>query len=81
MQSGRDTNEKDVPEGVKLLPANGYMVWGMPGAMEGLTKMLEDATFKCPIEVRVVGKGFQAIGTAMEELRGGTSGVKLVVGL
>lgn len=77
--SGRDT--KEVSEGVKFSSANGYMVWGMPGVMEGLTKMLEDGTFRLPVEARVVGKGFEAIGTAIDELKKGTSGVKLVVSL
>lgn len=77
--SGRDT--KEVPEGVQFLPANAYMVWGAPGVMEGLAKMLESGTFKLPVEVKVVGEGFEAIGTAIEELKKGTSGVKLVVSL
>ena len=32
VMSGRDT--KEVPEGVKLLVANGFSVWGKPGVME-----------------------------------------------
>ena len=49
--------------------------------MEGLTKILADGTFKLTVPVRVVGTGFEAIGTAIQELRKGTSRVKLVVSL
>ena len=77
--SGKDT--KTVPKGVKLIPVSGFMVWGAPGVMEGLTALLEQGDFRLPIDVKIVGKGLDSMGEALEEMRKGVSGIKLVVSL
>ena len=47
----------------------------------GGSQALWSGDSRLPIEVKIVGKGFEAIGAAMDEMRRGVSGKKLAVSL
>ncbi|KAM5347987.1 hypothetical protein ACJ41O_007811 [Fusarium nematophilum] len=76
-----------VPEGV--LPVQsavvfGRQVFGAPGgqsAMAALGELLEKGTYQLPVPVRVIGQGWDAVGSGLQDFATRPSGEKLVVSL
>jgi NADPH:quinone reductase-like Zn-dependent oxidoreductase len=71
-----------VPDDVRGTIVFGRMVFQMPGgkeAMHSLSKLNDQEIYKLPNPVRSVGTGLAVIERGLEALRGGVSGVKLVV--
>lgn len=52
-----------------------------PAALQYLVKIVEEAKFKLPIKIEVVGKGFEAIEKGLGRFPANVSGTKLVVTL
>ncbi|GAB1320048.1 hypothetical protein MFIFM68171_10258 [Madurella fahalii] len=79
----------DLPEGVRETVVSGRMAFlagdqggGGMEVMKRLGALVEEGRFALPVEVEVVGTGFEAISEGLEKLRReGVSGVKLVVQL
>jgi hypothetical protein len=74
--------EFKIPEGVKRHYAFGRNVFKTQGGenmMPALTELVTQGKYKVPIQVKKVGSGFEAIAEGLEELKGGVSGMKLVV--
>ncbi|KAK0718479.1 putative alcohol dehydrogenase [Lasiosphaeria miniovina] len=73
-----------VPEGVVGTPVFGRMTFQTPGGMNAMSKLVDlvdEGTFKLPLQVQVVGKGLDGIGPGLEKLKAGVSGTKYVVSL
>ena len=71
-----------VPEDVKRHQVFGQSLFRAPGgsnAMSALSELGRQGNFKIPLQVKNVGRGFEAIAKGLEELKGGVSGTKLVV--
>lgn len=72
----------EVLEGVKVVMVFGWMVFQIDGGgvvMMKLVDLVELGWFKLLLEIEGVGKGLGVIGVGLEKLRGGVSGIKLVV--
>ncbi|CAH0024913.1 unnamed protein product [Clonostachys rhizophaga] len=71
----------ELPEGINATLVGGQSILDEnPNAMEYLSKLLDGDKYKLPLNVEVVGKGFQAIETGLGKIMK-TSGTKLVVSL
>uniref|UniRef100_A0A8H7K4D4 Enoyl reductase (ER) domain-containing protein n=1 Tax=Bionectria ochroleuca TaxID=29856 RepID=A0A8H7K4D4_BIOOC len=71
----------ELPEGINATLVGGQSILDEnPNAMKYLSKLLDEDKYKLPLDVEVVGKGFQAIETGLEKIMK-TSGTKLVVSL
>lgn len=74
----------EVPKGVNGTIIFGRQIFGAKGgmnAMPALAKLIESGKYKLPVQVEVVGKGFDAISQGLDKLTKGTSGAKYVVSL
>ncbi|KAL2691584.1 hypothetical protein Neosp_001973 [[Neocosmospora] mangrovei] len=72
------------PEGVNQTVVFGRNVFDAPGgkgAMAGLGKLLEEGTYKLPVPIKVIGKGWNAVGDGLLDFEARGSGEKLVVSL
>ncbi|KAJ4209959.1 hypothetical protein NW767_000239 [Fusarium falciforme] len=72
------------PEGVNQAVVFGRNVFDAPGgkgAMAGLGKLLEEGTYKLPVPIKVIGKGWDAVGAGLLDFEARSSGEKLVVSL
>ncbi|KAK7224636.1 hypothetical protein V2G26_012639 [Clonostachys chloroleuca] len=71
----------DLPEGIDATLVGGQSILDEnQNAMKYLNKLLDEDKYKLPLNVEVVGKGFQAIETGLGKIMK-TSGTKLVVSL
>ncbi|KAF7552275.1 hypothetical protein G7Z17_g4423 [Cylindrodendrum hubeiense] len=71
-----------VPDGVQSAVVFGRQVFGAPGgltAMAALGKLIGEKKYKLPVPTTIVGKGWDAIGTGLQQFEVGVSGQKLVV--
>lgn len=70
------------PEDVKVHTTFGADIFNAPGgrnALVGLSQLIEQNKFKVPVQVKVVGHGFEAIPKGIEELKAGVSWAKLAI--
>ena len=84
--TGRDLEKEGlIPEEVKATRVFGHMMFVTPdgdlSAMNRLADLVDQGSFRLPLEVEVVGSGLEGIGPGLERLREGVSGTKLVVAL
>ncbi|KAI0188382.1 chaperonin 10-like protein [Xylaria flabelliformis] len=71
----------EFPPGLQAMMVGGYdFVSKYPGAMEYLTKLLEDGKYQLPVKVEVAGKGLSAIEGNLDKVMK-VSGTKLVISL
>ncbi|RYP66639.1 hypothetical protein DL771_007682 [Monosporascus sp. 5C6A] len=71
----------ELPQGVQATLIDGqYILDKEPGAMNYLSRLLEEGKYKLPLKIDVVGKGFQAIQSGLDKIPQ-HSGTKLVVSL
>ncbi|KAF4982429.1 hypothetical protein FZEAL_1947 [Fusarium zealandicum] len=71
-----------VPEGVKTYLAFGRNIFDAPGgktAMSSLGKVLEEGTYKLPLPVKIIGKGWEAVGSGLETFGTRSGGDKALV--
>ncbi|MCJ1319763.1 hypothetical protein MMC15_005099 [Xylographa vitiligo] len=72
----------EVPEGINSTAVFCRPIFGAKGgttAMPGLANLVQSGKYKLPVEVEVVGKGFNSIESGLDELMKGVSGTKYVV--
>lgn len=72
------------PEGINQAVVFGRNVFEAPrgkGAMAGLGKLLEEGTYKLPVPIKVIGKGWDAVGAGLLDFEARSSGEKLIVSL
>lgn len=74
--------EIKLPETVNRHVVLVFTVFGTtvgPSLMPALGELIAQEKYKIPIQVKVVGSGFDAIAKGLDELRAGVSGTRLVV--
>lgn len=74
----------EVPEGINSTIIFGRQIFETKGgtaAMSGLASLMLSAKYKLPVNVEVVGDGFDAIEQGLNKLMKGVSGTKYVVSL
>lgn len=83
--TGQNIEVSSIPTDVKHHIVFGHTVIGAtPGGSNLLTalgQLGEEGKFKVPLPVKVVGRGFDAIGEGLQILKKGISGTKLAVSL
>lgn len=71
-----------VPDGVQSAVVFGRQVFEAPGglsAMAALGKLIDEKKYKFPVPTTIVGKGWDAIETGLQQFEMGVSGQKLIV--
>ncbi|KAF5005744.1 hypothetical protein FDECE_7831 [Fusarium decemcellulare] len=74
----------NVPKGVKSVVVFGRQTFGAPGgqmAMSALGKLLESGQYKLPVPIKVIGKGWDAVGDGMLNFEARASGEKPIVSI
>lgn len=75
--------QQQIPQNVRRTITFGRKLFDMPGGKESgmaaLAKLVGDGEFRIPLQVKILGKGFEFIAAGLEELRNGISRTKLIV--